>query len=308
MGCIVTGRSISESHIPNKATMQSYHDGKIVIFYPLEAPVLRENVHMSDWERIERLDPGRRLINDSFMCATPAFATGVFWVDMEEASSFIQHIRESQGFHLNYLHLLIRACGLALRRHPQVNAMIDGDRRIVHPSSVDIGVSVQGRTNLAPVVVLTEVNKKGLPAIARELVEGAEKARIEEAALLRKIDWVGRFLPFGWLRRMLIRLVNRHASVRRRVVGNLQITSMNEEMILYNRLNTSTMMSLGQVRERPAVIEGKVVPRKSAYICLAVDHRVLDGVTPMKFAHEVIRLMENPHLLAEAELHGQDGI
>ena len=253
---------------------------------------------MSYWERIERLGPGRRLINDSFMCATPVFATGVFWVDMEEAHAFIQHIRESRGFPLNYLHLLIRACGLALFRHPQVNSMIDGDRRIVHPASIDIGVSVEGTTNFAPVVVLTGVNRKDLPAIAEELREGAKKARIEEAELLRKINWIGRFLPFGWLRRMLIRLVNRYARVRRGIVGNFQITSMNEEMILYNRLNTSTMMSLGHVRERAAVIEGKVVPRKSAYICLAVDHRVLDGVTPMKFAHEVIRLMENPHLLS----------
>ena len=60
-----------------------------------------------------------------------------------------------------------------------------------------------------------------------------------------------------------------------------------------------TMLSMGPVRETPAVIEGKVVPRKSAYICLAVDHRVLDGIIPMKFAHEVIHLLENPRLLVK---------
>ncbi len=254
---------------------------------------------MSDWERIERLGPGRRLINDSFMCATSTFASGVFWIDMEEASALIRSIRESQGLRLNYLHLLIRASGLALRKYPQVNALIDGARRIVHPATIDIGISVLGSTNLAPVVVLADVDNKDLPTIARELKEGAAKAQAEEAALLRKMNWLGRFLPFGWLRRMAVRMVNRYARVRRGVVGNLQITSLNEEMILYNRLNTSTMMSMGQVRERPAVIDGKVVPRKSAYMCLAVDHRVLDGATPMNFAHEVIRLLENPHLLAE---------
>lgn len=254
---------------------------------------------MSDWERIERLGPGRRLINDSFLSMTPVFGTGVFWVDMEEAHTFLQHIRESRGIHVNYLHLLIRACGLALARHPQVNSMIDRNRRIVYPARIDIGVSVEGSTNFAPVVVLTEVNQKGVETIARELREGAEKARAEEAAFLRKIDRIGRLLPFGWLRRMLIGFVSRYASLRRRVAGNFQVTSMNQEMIIYYRLNTSTMMSLGRVRERPAVIEGKVVSRKSAYICLAVDHRVLDGIAPMKFAHEVIRLMENPGLLAE---------
>ena len=177
---------------------------------------------MSDWERIDKLDPGRRLLNDCFMSASPAYATGVFWVDMEEAHAFIQHVRESQGFRLTYLHLLIRACGLSLATYPKINAMIDCDRRIVHPARIDIGVSVEGTTNFAPVVVLTDVNKKDLHTLAKELGEGAEKAQAEEAAFLRKINWVGRLLPFRWLRRMLIRLVSRYAKVRRGLLGNFQ--------------------------------------------------------------------------------------
>jgi pyruvate dehydrogenase E2 component (dihydrolipoamide acetyltransferase) len=267
-----------------------------------------ECVHMSDWEHIERLDPGRTFLNDCFMSATPAYATGVFWVDMEKAHTFIQHMRESRGFRLTYLHLLIRACGLALAKYPKMNSLIDRDRRIVQPARVDIGVSVEGTTNFAPVVVLTDVNRKDLRTLAEELGQGAKKAQAEEAAFLRRVNWAGRLLPFRWLRRMLIRLVSRYARVRRGVMGNFQITSVNEEMIIVNRISTSSMMSLGHVRERPAVIEGKVVPRKSAYLCLPIDHRVLDGITPMKFAHEVIRLMENPYLLAKDDPHSQDGI
>jgi pyruvate dehydrogenase E2 component (dihydrolipoamide acetyltransferase) len=217
---------------------------------------------------------------------------------MEAAHAFIQAFRESQGFRLTYFHLLIRACGLALARYPQVLAMIDGNRRIVHPDSVDIGVSVEGTTNFAPVVVLTGVNKKDLQTLAEELREGAKKARLEEAATLRRINWLGRLLPFRWLRRMLIPLAYGSAKVRRRVVGSFQVTWINEEIAIYNRLSTSTIMTLGQVRERPVVIEGEVVPRKCAYICLSFDHRVLDGITPMKFVYEAIRLLEEPQLLA----------
>jgi len=57
------------------------------------------------------------------------------------------------------------------------------------------------------------------------------------------------------------------------------------------------MMGIGQVRERPAVVDGKVVPRRSVYIAIPIDHRVMDGKVPMQFAHEVIRLIENPSLL-----------
>lgn len=259
-----------------------------------------EHLLMADWQRIERLNLGQRLINDSFLWASPVYGTGVFWVDMEEAGEFIREAREAQGLRLGYLHLLIRACGIALAKFPQVYAMIDGDRRIVYPGSIDIGVSVEGSTNVAPVVVLTEVDKKDLATLVAELREGAERARSREAAQIRKINWLGRLLPFRWIRRILIPFAHRSARVRRRVVGTFQITSLNEEMIIYNRLNASTILFLGQVRERPAVIEGKVVPRRSAYLSLGVDHRVLDGALPMRFMHEVIRLLENPRLLAEA--------
>jgi pyruvate dehydrogenase E2 component (dihydrolipoamide acetyltransferase) len=262
---------------------------------------------MSEWERTERLDFGRRLINDSFLCASPVYGTGVFWVDMEAAATFLRELREAQGIRVGYLHLVIRACGVALAKYPQVYAMIDRERRIVYPGSIDIGVSVEGTTNVAPVVVLTEVDKKDLATIVKELREGAEKSRAEEASQLRKINWLGRLLPFRWLRRLLIPIAYRSARVRRRVVGNFQITSLNEEMIIYNRLNASTILFLGQVRERPAVIEGRVVPRRSAYLSLGVDHRVVDGALPMRFMHEVIRLLESPQLLlgaAEGSLRG----
>jgi len=254
---------------------------------------------MQEWNRIEKLDPGRRLVNDAFMCAEPAYGFGVFWVDMEKAHRLVQVLKENQGIPITYLHLFIRACGLSLARHPQVQAMLDGDRRILHPASVDIGVSAAGATNYAPVVLLRSVDQKDLATLVRELQEGAKKARDEEADFLRKLRVIGRFLPFRWLRRMLIRLAFRFAGVRRSVAGCFQITCLPEEIIVPFRLTTTALMGIGQVRERPAVVDGRVVPRKSVYIAVPVDHRVVDGKVPMLFVYEVIRLMENPHLLVE---------
>ena len=254
---------------------------------------------MSEWSRVEKLDPGRRLINDVFMCLEPAYGFGIFWVDMEKAHQLTQYLKEVSAIPVTYLHLFIRACGLALARYPQVHAMIDGDRRILHPATVDIGVSAAGATNYAPVVLLRSVDQKDLATLARELQEGATKARDEEQEFLRKVGLIGRFLPFRWLRRMLVRFAFRFAKVRRAVAGNFQITCLPEEIIVPFRLTTTALMGIGQVRERPAVVEGRVVPRKSVYIAIPVDHRVVDGKVPMLFAYEVIRLMENPHLLVE---------
>jgi len=252
---------------------------------------------MWDRERTEKLDPGRRLINDCFTAVAPAYGAGVFLVDMEKADELIQRLREKQGVHVRYLHLFIRACALALARFPAVHALLDGSRRILHPSTVDIGVSAAGTTNYAPVVLLEDVDKKDLESLTREMTEGAEKARAEEQEFLKKIKILGLFLPFAWLRRWMIRLAFRFARVRRSIAGSFQITYLPEEIVFLHRLNTAAVMAIGQVKERAAVVDGKVVPRKSVYFSLSIDHRVVDGKVPMLFAYEFIRLMENPEEL-----------
>jgi len=252
---------------------------------------------MKQKEYMEKLDPGRKLINDVFTTVEPAYGFGVFLVDMEKAHDLIQQIKEGQGVRLTYLHLFIRACGLALARYPKVNALLSGTRKILHPDTVEIGVSVAGTTNFAPVVIIREPDKKDLPALAEELRLGTEQARAEEAEMHKKITAIGRFLPFSWLRKLCIRLFFGIAKIRRNVVGTFQISCLPEEILVPFRLNTTALMGLGQVRERPAVIDGKVVPRRSVYFSLPIDHRVVDGKEPMLFAYEVIRLMESPDLL-----------
>ncbi len=252
---------------------------------------------MEDWSRVEQLDHGRRLMNDIFGCVEPSYGFGVFLIDMEEAHGLIRDLRERDDLCLTYLHLFIRACGLALAKYPQVNAMLDGTRRILHPSSVDIGVSVAGKSNYAPVVVLSQVDTKDLTTIARELREGADRVRAEEEQFLKRLTWLGRLLPFGWLRRMLIRAFFRAARLRRKTVGTFQISCLPEEILVPFRLTTTALMGIGAVRERPAVVDGAVVPRRSVYVAIPVDHRVVDGKVPMDFAYEVIRLMESPALL-----------
>jgi 2-oxoglutarate dehydrogenase E2 component (dihydrolipoamide succinyltransferase) len=254
---------------------------------------------MWDKERTEKLDPGRKLINECFSAVAPAYGAGVFLVDMEKAYALIRNMREEHGVHVRYLHLFIRACALALARFPEVRAMLDGDRRILYPSTVDIGVSAAGTTNYAPVVLLEDVDKKDLASLTREMKEGAEKARAEEQEFLKKIKILGWFLPFGWLRRWAIRFAFRFASVRRSIAGSFQISYLPEEILFIHRLNTSAMLAIGQVKERAAVVDGKVVPRRSVYFSLPIDHRVVDGKVPMLFAYEFIRLMENPELLLE---------
>jgi pyruvate dehydrogenase E2 component (dihydrolipoamide acetyltransferase) len=57
------------------------------------------------------------------------------------------------------------------------------------------------------------------------------------------------------------------------------------------------IMGLHAMKDRPAVVDGQVVPRKTMFVSLSYDHRVVDGAVAARFMAQVIELIEHPELL-----------
>jgi Pyruvate/2-oxoglutarate dehydrogenase complex, dihydrolipoamide acyltransferase (E2) component, and related enzymes len=57
------------------------------------------------------------------------------------------------------------------------------------------------------------------------------------------------------------------------------------------------LVGVGTPRERPAVVDGAVVPRPLATLTLAADHRASDGHRGALFLAEIARLMQEPDRL-----------
>jgi len=59
----------------------------------------------------------------------------------------------------------------------------------------------------------------------------------------------------------------------------------------------SSMLSAGRAALRPFVMEGKLAVRNTIRLCLAADHRVMDGGPAAEFLGRLVDLMEHPAAL-----------
>ncbi|HLN31905.1 MAG TPA: dihydrolipoamide acetyltransferase family protein [Gemmataceae bacterium] len=56
----------------------------------------------------------------------------------------------------------------------------------------------------------------------------------------------------------------------------------------------SSVLSIGRAAPRPFVIDGQLCVRQTLHLCLAVDHRVMDGLPAARFLERIIELLEKP--------------
>ena len=162
--------------------------------------------------------------------------------------------------------LLVRACAVALRAHPEVNSSWAGDKIYQH-RHINIGLAVAVPDGLI-VPVVRDADKKGLAQIATETRGLASKAR--EGTLTLQEFSGGTFS-----------------------VSNLGMFGIDSFMALINPPEAA-ILAVGATSEEPVVRDGELTTRKVLKITLTVDHRVLDGATAAAFVQELKKILEDP--------------
>ena len=167
---------------------------------------------------------------------------------------------------ISLLALLSRFTILALRRHPELNARIEGDEIVMGPS-VHLGFAAQtDRGLLVPVVRDAQVHT--LEQLAVAVAERTRRARdgtLGPAELTGGTFTVNNYGVFG-------------------VDGSAAIINHPEAAIL----------GIGRIIQRPWVVDGQVVPRQMTELTLAFDHRVCDGGTAGGFLRFIADCVESP--------------
>jgi pyruvate/2-oxoglutarate dehydrogenase complex dihydrolipoamide acyltransferase (E2) component len=253
-----------------------------------------------DDDEIIKIDPGRKILIDAHDAARRVDGYAIMLLDLLPAKEFRDKFRKKYpGVPLTYLHLIIKTCAMVLRKYPWANYMMER-YRIIKPSSIDIGVSVAGEENVAPVVVIREADKKGLKEIVEEVRTKTAEALGEEEATLAKLKKIGRLLPFTFLRRMVLRYLSDKYRLKRDVVGTAQITMMNTketEIMFTTATGTTAQLAVGGVANRPLVVDGKLEVRPSVYVTIQIDHRTWHPRNGAELAKEFKWLMEHPEEL-----------
>src|SRR5690242_1185358 len=167
---------------------------------------------------------------------------------------------------ISLLALLSRFTVLALRRHPELNARIEGDEIVMGPS-VHLGFAAQtDRGLLVPVV--RDAQAHTLEQLAVAVAERTRRARdgtLGPAELTGGTFTVNNYGVFG-------------------VDGSAAIINHPEAAIL----------GIGRIIQRPWVVDGQVVPRQMTELTLAFDHRVCDGGTAGGFLRFIADCVESP--------------
>jgi 2-oxoglutarate dehydrogenase E2 component (dihydrolipoamide succinyltransferase) len=254
-------------------------------------------------DEIVKVDPGRRILFDAVDSARRPDGFATMLVDLLPAKEFKDAFRKRHGVPLTYLHMLIKACTLIMKKYPWTNYMIER-YRVIHPSSIDVGISVAGEEVITPVVIIREADKKSLIEIVEEFRRKTAEAIRDEEKNLEKLRKIGRLLPINFLRRMVIRYLAQSYRLRRQVVGTVQISMMNTketDLFIPMTMGTAVLMGVGGVANRPVAVGDKVEVRPSVYVTLLIDHRVWHPLHASELSKELRWIMEHPEELEKTE-------
>jgi 2-oxoisovalerate dehydrogenase E2 component (dihydrolipoyl transacylase) len=167
---------------------------------------------------------------------------------------------------ISLLALLSRFAILGLRRHPELNAKVDGDV-IVMGSSVHLGFAAQTDRGLL-VPVIPDAHARTLEELSAALaacIQRARKGALGPAELTGGTFTINNYGVFG-------------------VDGSAAIINHPEVAIL----------GIGRIIERPWIVNGEVAARYLTQLTLAFDHRVCDGQAAGGFLRFVADCVESP--------------
>jgi pyruvate dehydrogenase E2 component (dihydrolipoamide acetyltransferase) len=198
--------------------------------------------------------------------AVPTFATEVE-VDMTACSELRSSLDPGPSFN----DLVVKACALALREHPRVNAHYT-DAGFSYAESVNVGIAVAAQDALL-VPVIRAADRKPLDEIAAEAKDLAEKAR---AGKLTPAELDGGTFT----------------------ISNLGMHGVHRFEALLNTPQAA-ILAVGAVEQRPVVAEdGGIGARPLLSATLVCDHRILYGADAAVFLARVKELLESPQPLA----------
>ena len=232
-----------------------------------------EPIDFSKWGAIrrERLSPLRRTVSRRMVESWTTIPKINQFADADITELLAvrkKHIAayEKKGSHLTLTGFLLKAIVGALRKHPRANASVDeSTNEIIYKDYFHIGVAVDTEGGLI-VPVLRDVDKKSLLALSRELHELTEKTR------QRKIS-------IDELQGGTFTISNQGS------IGGSHFTP-----IIYSP--QVAILGVGQGQPKPVVVDGKILVRTLLPLCLAYDHRVLDGADAVRFLKEIIAGLE----------------
>lgn len=187
-------------------------------------------------------------------------------VAMDEAMKSRATINTVPDTKVSFNDMVIKACAMALKKHPKVNSQWADDAITIH-HHVNIGVAVAVEDGLV-VPVLKFADQMSLSQIGITVKDVAGRAKNKK---LQPAEMEGSTFT----------------------VSNLGMFGITEFTSIINQPN-SAILSVGAIVEKPVIRNGQIVVGNTMKVTLACDHRTVDGATGAQFLQSLRTYLENP--------------
>ncbi len=185
---------------------------------------------------------------------------------MAMRKELVEQFEKTHGIKLGFMSFFVKAACEALKRHPIVNASVDGSDVIYHGYQ-DISVAVSTDKGLVT-PVLRDAQNMSFADVEKQIANYAKKAR--EGGLTLD-DLAG---------------------------GTFTITNGGTFGSLFSTpiVNPpqSAILGMHAIKDRAIVENGQVVAAPMMYVALSYDHRIIDGKDAVLFLVDIKNQLENP--------------
>ena len=185
---------------------------------------------------------------------------------MEARNNYKDLFEKKHGIRLGFMSFFVKACALAARDVPAVNASLEGDE-IVYRDYLDVSIAVSTPKGLV-VPVIRNANALTFAEIEKTIADFGKRAK-DGTLTLEEMQGGTFTISNGG------------------VFGSLLSTPI---------INPpqSAVLGMHRIEERPVVKDGHIVARPMMYLALSYDHRIVDGRESVTFLVRVKEAIEDP--------------
>ncbi len=272
-------KMVDENNIDVKSVKGSGKDGRIlkgdlISLMGVNPPPSERKIKYGQEERI-KMTRLRQTIAKRLKQAqeNAALLTTFNEVDMTNIMNMRKENQEDfqnrYGIKLGFMSFFVKACIVALKNFPAVNAEIDNDT-IVYKNYYNISFAVGTDKGLV-VPVLKNADELSFADIEKNIKEISEKAK--DGKLVIEDLQGGTF-----------------------TISNGGVYgSMLSTPIL--NLPQSGVLGMHNIVDRPIVVDGEIKIRPVMYLALSYDHRIIDGKESVSFLKMIKESLEDPRRL-----------
>ena len=187
-------------------------------------------------------------------------------VSMDNAIASRKTINAIPDTKVSFNDMVVKACAMALQKHPQVNTSWTDNHTVYH-SHIHVGVAVAVDDGLlVPVIKHTDaLSLTQIGASVRDLAGKARNKKISPAEMQGSTF----------------------------TVSNLGMFGIDNFTSIINQPN-SAILSVGAIVEKPVVRAGQIVVGNTMKLTLTCDHRTVDGAVGAQFLQTLKNFIENP--------------